>query len=219
MITISHPLHGNFPITQIFGENAAAYAKYGLPGHNGVDWGCPFGTQVYAAADGTASRVAWDAAGYGNWIEVDHGEYLTRYAHFTATLVTVGAGVTKDTVIGLSGSTGNSTGPHLHFELRIKAEHDNGYNGAVDPLPYLAGVIPEEENPVAPIIGDRIQVLPEVGLRLRAAPSVQSDWMGLADKGDSFTVLDVKQDGNDIWVCVPVWCAARYKNENLVKKV
>lgn len=90
--------------------------------HTGVDIGAPLGTEVVAALDGVVTFAGWRGA-YGQLIEIDHGDgYSTRYAHLSAILVQYGQIVRAGQVIGLVGSTGRSTGPHLHFEFRIEGE-------------------------------------------------------------------------------------------------
>ncbi|SEN32702.1 Peptidase family M23 [Sphingomonas gellani] len=98
--------------------------------HAGVDIPGPVGTPVYATADGIidhASRLG----GYGNMVEVDHGKGIaTRYGHLSKILVSDGQKVTRGQLIALMGSTGRSTGPHLHYEVRIDGH-------AVNPIPFL----------------------------------------------------------------------------------
>lgn len=101
--------------------------------HSGVDFVVPEGTEVYAAAAGvvTQSGVIGNGA-YGNVVVIDHGDgFLTYYAHNSRLLVKVGDVVKKGTLIALSGNTGNSTGPHCHFEVRL-----NGVK--VNPFLYMA---------------------------------------------------------------------------------
>jgi murein DD-endopeptidase MepM/ murein hydrolase activator NlpD len=86
--------------------------------HTGVDIAGPVGTSIYAADDGTVSFAGWNNGGYGNMIVIDHGNGLyTRYAHSSKLLVKVGDVVKRGDTISLMGSTGRSTGPHLHFEV------------------------------------------------------------------------------------------------------
>ena len=99
--------------------------------HTGIDLGEPFGSQGYAADDGVVALVGSSSTGYGRYVVIAHsGGFDTLYGHLSATLVKVGQVVTQGQTIGLEGSTGNSTGPHLHFELRIKQQ-------PIDPTPYL----------------------------------------------------------------------------------
>jgi murein DD-endopeptidase MepM/ murein hydrolase activator NlpD len=99
--------------------------------HPGIDFEAPAGAEVHAAAAGTVV-MAGDCGGYGNCVVIDHGHSLgTVYAHLSRTLVTVGDTVVDGHVIGLVGSTGRSTGPHLHFEVRL-------HGVPIDPVPTLA---------------------------------------------------------------------------------
>ena len=98
--------------------------------HEGIDIAASSGTPIWAAAAGTVIYAGW-LGGYGNLVVVDHGNGLaTAYAHASAILVGVGQQVAQGETVALVGSTGNSSGPHLHFEVRV-----NGT--AVDPLLYL----------------------------------------------------------------------------------
>jgi murein DD-endopeptidase MepM/ murein hydrolase activator NlpD len=99
--------------------------------HKGVDWGCPTGTTVYASCAGTVIQATY-SGGYGNVVVISHPDgRMTRYAHNSKLLVKVGQYVEQGQSIALSGSTGRSTGPHVHFELYI-----NG--SAVNPLKYIS---------------------------------------------------------------------------------
>jgi murein DD-endopeptidase MepM/ murein hydrolase activator NlpD len=98
--------------------------------HEGIDISAASGTPIVAAAAGVVIHAGW-LGGYGNLVVVDHGNGLaTAYAHASSILVGVGQRVSQGQTIALVGSTGNSSGPHLHFEVRL-----NG--NAVDPLAYL----------------------------------------------------------------------------------
>lgn len=100
--------------------------------HGGVDLAAPHGTTVRAARSGTVVRAGWWGT-YGNAVVLDHGDGTeTRYAHLSAVSVRVGQPVRQGDELGRVGSTGASTGPHLHFEVRFDGR-------AVDPLPYLRG--------------------------------------------------------------------------------
>jgi murein DD-endopeptidase MepM/ murein hydrolase activator NlpD len=98
--------------------------------HPGVDIQAAVGTPVYATADGIVDR-AERAGGYGNMVEINHGKGIqTRYGHLSKILVTPYERVKRGQLIALSGSTGRSTGPHLHYEVRIDGH-------AVNPVPFL----------------------------------------------------------------------------------
>ena len=101
--------------------------------HPGLDFRGPLGAPIYAAARGIVSFVG-QRSGYGNCVEIDHGNGLiTRYAHMSGFRTVIGKPVQPGEVIGLIGSTGRSTGPHLHFEVRIN-------DRPVNPRPFLEAV-------------------------------------------------------------------------------
>lgn len=86
--------------------------------HEGIDLAAPAGTPIYAVKDGVCTVHPFDGDGYGYYVTIDHGDGIkTRYAHMSAVAVTDGQTVTAGEIIGYVGSTGNSTGPHLHFEV------------------------------------------------------------------------------------------------------
>ncbi|HAG10790.1 MAG TPA: M23 family peptidase [Desulfotomaculum sp.] len=100
--------------------------------HSGIDIGAGYGTAVLAAADGAVATAAYDAGGYGNYIIIDHGNgNMTLYAHMSQMSVGVGQTVKQGQTIGFVGSTGMSTGPHLHFEVYVGGTR-------VDPLLYFS---------------------------------------------------------------------------------
>jgi murein DD-endopeptidase MepM/ murein hydrolase activator NlpD len=118
---LSWPLSA--PITSPFGW------RWGRM-HEGIDLGAAYGTAIAAAADGTVIYAGW-LGGYGNLTVIDHGGGLaTAYGHQSRIAVSVGQQVSRGEIIGYVGSTGHSTGPHLHFEVRVNGE-------PVDPLGYL----------------------------------------------------------------------------------
>lgn len=107
--------------------------------HHGVDLAAPSGTPVYATADGQVGRAQYFGS-YGNYVQIEHGGDLeTRYAHLSSYTVSAGDTVRKGDLIGYVGSTGRSTGPHLHYEVRVEGE-------SVNPIPYMtAGYASIEE--------------------------------------------------------------------------
>ena len=99
--------------------------------HQGIDLAAPSGTPIYATADGVISEAGWNSGGYGNLIKVDHGKGVeTRYAHLSSIAVRPGQRIRRGDVIGRMGSTGRSTGSHLHYEVRIDGR-------AVNPIPFM----------------------------------------------------------------------------------
>ncbi len=99
--------------------------------HAGIDLSGPVGTAIHATADGVVSDAGWNNGGYGNLIKIDHGRGIeTRYAHLSKVLVSRGQRVKRGDVIARMGSTGRSTGSHLHYEVRIDGR-------AVNPVPFM----------------------------------------------------------------------------------
>ena len=85
--------------------------------HPGIDLSGPAGTPSYATADGTVLRAGWNSGGYGNLVELDHGRGIaTRYGHLSAILIRPGDHITRGQLIARMGSTGRSTGNHLHMK-------------------------------------------------------------------------------------------------------
>ena len=120
------PFEGDFPITQKYGEkDTSAF-------HTGIDYACPEGTPILASESGRVVEAGWDISGYGKCVIIYHTDGQgTLYAHLSQIIVYVGQEVKRSQVIGYSGNTGNSTGPHLHFEAR----HDwTNYRSHFDPM-------------------------------------------------------------------------------------
>ena len=140
------PFQGEFRLTQAFGENPFVYRRLGLPGHNGLDWGMPVGQEILAVDEGVVIRVEERPEGFGKHVKIQHKWGQSLYAHLSAFKVVLNQPVKLGQVIGLSGNTGFSTGPHLHFGMRIKPYNlGDGWYGYTNPQRYLqwppAGVI------------------------------------------------------------------------------
>jgi len=101
-------------------------------GHTALDIAVPVGTPIKTTMDGRVVHAGWNTQGYGNLVIVENGAYRTYYAHLSSIPVSVGDTVNAGTTIGLSGNTGNSTGPHLHYEIRKNKV-------AIDPGPLTLG--------------------------------------------------------------------------------
>jgi murein DD-endopeptidase MepM/ murein hydrolase activator NlpD len=128
-LPLRKPLDGKTEITSPFGQRVDPFmGRMAL--HSGLDLRDEYGAPVHATAAGTVTTAGWNG-GYGNMVEVEHGNGLaTRYGHLSAILVTEGQVISAGTVIGKLGSTGRSTGPHLHYEVRVNDE-------PVDPVRFL----------------------------------------------------------------------------------
>jgi murein DD-endopeptidase MepM/ murein hydrolase activator NlpD len=137
------PAHG-VNITQPFGPSAYPFEPPfgGYPHfHTGIDLAGPLGTPIVAAADGVVAVAEVSTVGYGNHVIIAHANgLLTLYGHLETMLVHQGDVVKAGQLIGLLGSTGNSTGPHCHFEVRINGQ-------PVDPRPFLPALAPGRSGP------------------------------------------------------------------------
>jgi murein DD-endopeptidase MepM/ murein hydrolase activator NlpD len=137
ILSLYRPLPDGFGyVSQHFGENPAMYAKFGLAGHAGLDYGVAEGTPVMAAHAGRVVNVAEDPAGYGLHVRISGTNYTTLYAHLSAVFVALGEVVRSCQTIGASGNTGNSTGPHLHWALRVDGMRNPAYSNYIDPVPF-----------------------------------------------------------------------------------
>lgn len=143
MITYRQPFKGEYPITQGYGESITSAF------HTGIDYGCPMGTPILASAEGRVVYAAWDRTGYGNFVIVQHTACATCYAHLSDISVKVGQTVHQGELLGHSGTSGNSTGPHLHFEARDRN------NQAFDPvkLPMMSA-----DDTIGQTVSDRNQL-------------------------------------------------------------
>jgi murein DD-endopeptidase MepM/ murein hydrolase activator NlpD len=116
----------------VVGQITQGYSKK----HPALDLGAPYGSSVYAAQTGTVTHSGWARTGYGYTVILDHGEGVqSLYSHMKGTWVTVGQKVERGQLIGEVGSTGHSTGPHVHFEIRVEGKR-------VDPGGYLPAAPP-----------------------------------------------------------------------------
>lgn len=190
------PFDGIYPITQRFGE------RFTDPnGHTGIDFALPPGTAVRAAAGGTVAECTHSKKGYGTFLRITHQpEGETIYAHLSAIQVRPGQRVEAGDVIALSGNSGNSTGPHLHFEMRIGGK-------PIDPERFWR---PEEE----PAAGARWQVLCPL-LNVRSGPGIFYPVIGNLKKGSEIieeaqqTERWIRFDGNR-------WAAADFQGQRLM---
>ncbi len=107
--------------------------------HHGQDFSTPYGTDVYATGSGRVIDAGWNSGGFGNCIVIDHGYgYRTTYGHLSSIDVAVGQNVKRGDFIGLTGSSGTSSGPHLHYQIDLFGQHKN-------PLHYFNDDLTEDE--------------------------------------------------------------------------
>ena len=124
------PIPSGVEFTSGYGVRSDPFGR-GRAMHAGIDLSGPQGTPIYATADGMVTDAGWNSGGYGNLVKIDHGRGIeTRYGHLSKMTVRAGERVTRGQLIGRMGSTGRSTGSHLHYEVRIDGR-------AVNPIPFM----------------------------------------------------------------------------------
>ncbi len=197
---LAYPVDEGAPITQKFGENPAAYRRFNLAGHNGIDFGLPLSQPVRATADGKVASVSSDPQGYGLHVRIEHQQaqqrFLAIYAHLSLVKVHAGEAVVTGQVIGMSGNSGNSSAPHLHFEIRPAQGGMPGFNGAVDPLPYLRrSMLAVDTLKKSDVLGGASNGVVQVeALRVRRGPGTQYAHIGWLRAGDLIQIECI-QDG------------------------
>ena len=210
-------------ITQKFGERPEYYKKFGLPGHEGIDFQAPEGSEIYSVADGFVLQVRLDGnsdpAGkpYGNQVRIQHeGGYTSVYAHLSQVVVAQGQGVKSGQLIGLGGNTGNSFGAHLHFSLKEQGATASGKTkypyDIIDPTPFLqpfSGGQATTPQPPAKTTMDVEINSPEAGfLNMRSEAYVGSTLVTQIKHGTKVGSLEeaditrnkIGQDGQWLWV-------------------
>lgn len=192
------PFEGDFVVTQRFGEKITDPA-----GHTGIDYALYLGTPVLAAADGQVTRVSHLQSGYGTHVVIEHEDGLeTIYAHLSHVSVGVGVRVLAGQIIGLSGNSGRSTGPHLHFEVRRDGK-------AIDPEILFRG---ERESGQA---DQRTVSVPL--LFVRSGPGTEYPIVDSLKQG---TQVSGNQCVETVWLKIGIdrWIAVRYRGEDFCEK-
>lgn len=231
------PFEGNFPITQTYDQHVARAKANGWcsdPDGNcsngyyygGIDWGIPTGTPIRASQSGTVSVAKKDTTGYGVHVEIAHeGGYLTVYGHMKKFTVAVGDHVNAGDQIGLSDNTGNSTGPHLHFECRLNKHPFNPAPWLVNTVEELGDVVTPPEPPT-PDVGEpstfptlpRVKVIVDV-LNVRTAPNTNGQIVNTLTGDSIVEVLRTVHVGNDVWIQIGYqeFSAQYYNGETYAK--
>jgi hypothetical protein len=155
-MTYRQPFRGEYPITQPYGgTDTSAF-------HTGIDYACPLNTRILASGGGTVVFCGWDSTGYGNCVILQHKDgKATLYAHLASFPVGQGIGqrIAQGEVIGFSGSTGNSTGHHLHFEARRVW---NDYTTHENPVTFLPMMSVDDVKPPKPALKGADALGPDV---------------------------------------------------------
>lgn len=188
MINFRQPFQGDYPITLDYGEKFPPLYTDESP-HRGIDYGCPMQTSILASEEGTVTTIRNLTEGYGKYVIVTHADgYSTLYAHLSEIWVRYGEKVCKGQVVGLSGSTGNSTGPHLHFEVR-----KNGIQ--IDPKTVLQNVFDNNPNNNTPE-----PVKPKFDTVWRGECVVVADVVNVRCHCDMSRVIDQLHKGDTICI-------------------
>jgi murein DD-endopeptidase MepM/ murein hydrolase activator NlpD len=186
------PFAGTYPVTQTFQEHEARRIANGWQFYNGgIDYGLPEGTPIYAVRHGAVSKVETLNTGYGNVVKISHIDGMqTLYAHLSYIVVVLGQIVDPGQMIGRSGNTGNSTGSHLHFEVR-----QDGV--AIDPQPLFDGQI---QTASEILIGQTYEINASQTWNLRATPDKGKNVIGQLVGGALVEITEIAGD----WVGVTV---------------
>lgn len=142
-ILVAKPFAGYFPLSQAWGSNPGYYQRFQyngvrLKGHNGFDFAMPVGTPLQATDAGTVRQVGFHPGGLGHYVLMEHAWGESLYGHMSDIPVTTGTPLPRGGHLGLSGNTGGSTGPHLHFGIRIiPYRRGDGWGGYCNPAPFM----------------------------------------------------------------------------------
>ena len=220
MISYRQPFKGEWPITQRYGEIVPGVTWQGKP-HTGIDYGCPEGTEILASAEGTVMFAEFDTYGFGNTVILLHPDgKATVYAHLKRIMVKYKQQVKQGDVVGLSGSTGNATGPHLHFEARATW---CDYRTHRDPAAFLSLQSVDDSVPAAKLKsagdfreGELLKVQNDLGVKAFYDIGFSYDRMTTFQKGQPFYYTGesaVREDNGITYLHVvpasfSVWIAA-----------
>lgn len=192
-------VNGEYVIPQTFAEHEQRRTANGWKHYNGgIDWALPNGTPVYAALDGTVSKIYTGDTGYGSAVLIEHGEGLqTLYAHLEYANVKTGDRVIHGQMIGRSDNTGLSTGPHLHFEVRRDGK-------PIDPEPLLEA----DAEPLQK--AGRVRVVAAGGANLRSTPMRANNLVARLPAGFELCraqMSETRSADNLVWIPVVCWIA------------
>lgn len=161
------PFDGSYRVTTEFGVKDSIYANYPDSRHPGIDWGLPLETPARAVMSGRTNRIVWpEGTRKGNELVIENGNLKAGYGHLSRFLAGSGAWVNEGDVIGFSGNTGFSKGPHLHFEFLVNGQY-------VDFLKYL------EEHKGEDMVDEvLLDVLYDIGLHRASDQLARDTWIG-----------------------------------------
>ena len=216
MERIGFPLPQPRRLTRGWGANPEYYKRYSyggvaLRGHNGLDYGVVVGTGVFAVADGVVVEIRYDERGFGHYIKLKHDWGQSLYAHLHTAGVLHGDFVTEGQVIALSGNTGNSTGPHLHFAIRIDPyQRNDGWGGFSDPTAYMS-IVPQEGKEIGMRKGEWIDKFNVKVITFADRPDLLGDAETVYVVKDIFTTRDGSWEPGDVKPgSLPQWARDSY---------
>lgn len=193
-------------VNQLFGVNRPFYARFNLPGHEGLDIRADLGSRIVCVAPGRVTRVHTnpDNDNYGIHVRIEHADgYRTIYAHLQQAHVSAGDMLPAGALLGLAGSTGNSTGPHLHLTLKKSGTSHAGFpNNIIDPTPFLLPLLGWQE-PAGPYsdgwaFSDAILAFGKLaqanngGVSLRTAPARNAGRIAVIPEGTLMLVTGAR---------------------------
>lgn len=211
-------------ISQLFGATAIDYSRFGLRGHNGLDFAGTQNEPIVSIAAGKVLRVGQEAGGFGHFVVIDIGEFEALYAHLAErSKLLPGQFVPQGGQTGRMGSSGFSTGVHLHLGLRPKnADRKNGYNGYIDPLPFLidqAASVSADDTCEPAINVKRVRVIVPFA-RIRLEPGLNGRFYRFAQRNEVFRTTGERQNEDGLnWrgVWIRGWIAERDQAEPLIE--
>lgn len=187
-------------LTQAFGERPEVYrARFGLPGHNGIDWGLPIGTPILAVDAGKVIVRHTSATGFGRYIKLQHSWGQSLYAHLSEFQVEIGEEVERGQRVGLSGNSGFSTGPHLHFGMRVNPySKSDGWYGYTNPQRFIEW-LPQPKKSTSGLEAERTDEIAVATTSIQPETSLQlEDELAKSEKAFAFALQEYRQQA-DLW--------------------
>lgn len=164
-------------------------------GHNGLDFGTPKGTKILAPHSGKVVETGYDHNGYGNYVKIENDKEGSVLAHLSNVAVALNFDVKEGQLIGLSGSTGASTGPHLHWGYYLlPRDRTNGYNGFIDQMPFLTNA--NATNVYIPKLKIGYEIKPNIEIPVGKEPGKESFNYGKIGPSAFAKVFDVRMVNN-----------------------
>lgn len=184
--------------SQYFGQNPSWYDDFGMLGHNGIDIPTPVGTKLLSCINGKVTETANDTTGYGIYVKIENEYCGVLYGHMKDFYLKVGDRVKAGDVIGFSGNTGNSTGPHLHFGVfPIPRDRNNGYAGYIDPFGKNVEWVNSLNETLKPILSiKKEEIISNTTIKenpVKSNPSDNKDQVNATVAPDKKVIWDIKK--------------------------